>query len=116
MLILVRTNIKEVRKTNVVFSMLISFNHLNHKKINVKHMVFKRGLNLDIKVEGLGSRHYNVHVNFKLKHHVCNGLEFPKLTPIVWVTSKYCLLWQTLIIVERFNPNMQYPHMKTSHL
>jgi hypothetical protein len=63
-------------------------------------MVFKRGLNLHIKVEGLGSRYYNVHVNFKLKHHFCNGFEFPKLTPIVWVTCKYCLLWQILIIVE----------------
>jgi hypothetical protein len=63
-------------------------------------MAFKRGLNLHIKVQGLGSRHYNVHVNFKLKHHVCNGLKFPKLTPIVWVTCKYCLLWKILIIVE----------------
>jgi len=63
-------------------------------------MVFKRGFNLDIKIEGLGSRHYNVHVNFKLKHYVCNGLELPKPTPIVWVTCKYYLLWQILIIVE----------------
>jgi hypothetical protein len=36
-------------------------------KINVKHMVFKRGLNLDIKFERLGARHYNTHVNFKLR-------------------------------------------------
>jgi hypothetical protein len=28
-------------------------------------MVFKRGLNLHIKVKGLGSKHYNIHVNFK---------------------------------------------------
>jgi hypothetical protein len=28
-------------------------------------MVFKRGLNLHIKVEGLGFGHYNIHVNFK---------------------------------------------------
>jgi hypothetical protein len=45
--------------------MIIQFNHLNHKKINVKHMIFKRELNFHIKVEGLGSRHYNVCVNFK---------------------------------------------------
>jgi hypothetical protein len=30
-------------------------------------MVFKRGLNLHIEVEGLGSRHYNIRVNFKLR-------------------------------------------------
>jgi len=65
-------------------------------------MVFKRGLNLHIKVGGLDSRHYNVHVNFKLKHHVCNGLKFLKLTPIVWVTCKYCLLWKILITIEDF--------------
>jgi hypothetical protein len=29
-------------------------------------MVFKRGLNLHIAFEGLSSRHYNTHVNFKL--------------------------------------------------
>jgi hypothetical protein len=45
--------------------MIIQFNHLNHKKINVKHMVFKRGLNFHIKVEGLGFGHYNMRVNFK---------------------------------------------------
>jgi len=28
-------------------------------------MVLKRGLNLHVKVKGLGSRHYNIHVNFK---------------------------------------------------
>jgi hypothetical protein len=28
-------------------------------------MVFERGLNLHIKVEGLGSGHYNIRVNFK---------------------------------------------------
>jgi len=67
-------------------------------------MVFKRGLNLHIKVEGLGSRHYNACVNFKLKHHVCNDLKFPKLIAIVWVTCKYCLLWQILIIVEDLIP------------
>jgi hypothetical protein len=73
-------------------------------------MVFKRGLNLHIKIEGLSFGHYNICVNFKFYHHVCNGLEFPKLTSIVWVTCRYCLLWQILIIVERFNTNMQYPH------
>jgi hypothetical protein len=46
-------------------------------------MVFKRGLNLHIKVEGLDFGHYNTHVNFKFEHHVCNGLEFPKLTLII---------------------------------
>jgi hypothetical protein len=46
--------------------MIILFNRLNHKKIIVKHMVFHKGLNLHINVEGLGSRHYNTHVNFKL--------------------------------------------------
>jgi hypothetical protein len=30
----------------------------------------------------------------------CSGLKFPILTPIVWVTSTYCLLWQILIGVE----------------
>jgi hypothetical protein len=45
--------------------MIIQFNHLNHKKINVKHMVLKRRLNLHIKVEGLGPGHYNIRVNFK---------------------------------------------------
>jgi hypothetical protein len=45
--------------------MIIKFNHLNHKNNNVKHIVFKRGLNLHIKVEGLGYGHYNIHVNFK---------------------------------------------------
>jgi len=35
-------------------------------KFNVKHMVFKRGLNLQIKVEGLSFEHYNIHVNLKL--------------------------------------------------
>jgi len=28
-------------------------------------MVFKRGLNLHIEVEGLAYGHYNIHVNFK---------------------------------------------------
>jgi hypothetical protein len=42
-------------------------------------MVFKRGLNLHIKVEGLGSGHYNACVNFKLRHHVV-----PK-------TNSYCM-------------------------
>jgi hypothetical protein len=28
-------------------------------------MVFKRGLNLHIEIEGLGFRHYNTGVNFK---------------------------------------------------
>ncbi len=56
--------IKEVRKKKL-FSMIIQFNHLNHKKINVKHMVLKRRLNLHIKVEGLGPGHYNIRVNFK---------------------------------------------------
>ncbi len=45
--------------------MIIQFNHLNHKKINVKHMVFKRGLNFRIKVEGFGYGHFNIRVNFK---------------------------------------------------
>jgi hypothetical protein len=45
--------------------MIIQFNHLNHKKINVKHMIFKRELNFHIKVEGLSSGHYNICVNFK---------------------------------------------------
>jgi len=27
-------------------------------------------------------------------------LEFPKLTPIIWLTYMYCLLWQILIEVE----------------
>jgi hypothetical protein len=67
-------------------------------------MIFKRGLNLHIKVEGLDSRHSNTHVNFKFYHHVCNGLEFPKLTPNIWVTCRYCLLWQILIVVEDLIP------------
>jgi hypothetical protein len=45
--------------------MIISFTHLNHKKIIVKHIIFKRGLNLHIEVEGLGFKHYNTNVNFK---------------------------------------------------
>jgi len=45
--------------------MIILFNHLNHKKINVKNMVFERGLNLHIRVEGLSFGHYNIRVNFK---------------------------------------------------
>jgi len=45
--------------------MIIQFNHSNYKKINVKHMVFKRRLNFHIKVEGLGFGHYNMRVNFK---------------------------------------------------
>jgi hypothetical protein len=47
-------------------------------------MVFKRRLNLYIKVEGLGFGHYNIHVNFKF-YTVCNGLEFQKLTPIAYI-------------------------------
>jgi hypothetical protein len=46
-------------------------------------MVFKRGLNLHIKVHGLGYGHYNICVNFKFEHLLYNGLEFPKLTHIV---------------------------------
>jgi len=56
-------------------------------------MVFKKRLNLHIEFEGLGSGHYNTYVNFKFKHHVYNDLEFPKLTPILWVTCRYCLVW-----------------------
>jgi len=67
-------------------------------------MVFKRRLNLHIEVEGLGSRHYYTSGNFKFEYHVYNGLEFPKLTPIVQVTCRYCLLWQIIIIVENLIP------------
>jgi hypothetical protein len=66
-------------------------------------MVFKRRLNLHIEVEGLGFKHYNTRVNLS-EHHVCNGMEFPILTPIVWVTCMYCLLWQLLIIIEDLIP------------
>jgi hypothetical protein len=64
MLILVRTN-NYIGKKKIVFLMINQFNHLNHKKINVKHMVFKRELKFHIKVEGLGFGHYNICVNFK---------------------------------------------------
>jgi len=67
-------------------------------------MVFKRGLNLHIKVHGLGYGHYNICVNFKFEHLLYNGLEFPKLTHIVWVTCRYCLLWEILIVVENLIP------------
>ncbi len=46
-------------------------------------MIFLKGVNLHIKVEGLSFGHYNTRVNFKLKRHVYNGLKFPKRTPIV---------------------------------
>jgi len=82
----------------------------------VKHIVLKIGLNLHIKVEGLGSGHYNTHVNFKLKHHVCNGLEFPKLTVIIWVTCKYYLLWKILIVVEDLIPTCNSHILKKNHL
>ncbi len=57
-------------------------------------MILNRGLNLHIKIEGLDFGHSNTHVNFK----------FPKLTPTIWVTCKYCLLWQMLIVVEDLIP------------
>jgi hypothetical protein len=79
-------------------------------------MVFYKGLNLHINVEGLGYRHYNTCVNFKLKHYVWNGLEFPKLAPIVWVTCKCCLLWQILIIVKDLIPTCNTHMWKQSHL
>jgi len=67
-------------------------------------MVFKRRLNLHIEVEGLSLGHYYTCVNFKFEYHVYNGLEFPKLTPIVHVTCRYCLFWQIIIIVENLIP------------
>jgi len=79
-------------------------------------MVFRRGLNLHIKVESLGFGHYNIPVNLTFSHHVCNGLEFTKLTPIVWVTYRYCLLWIILIIVEDLIPTCNTHIIKQCHL
>jgi len=109
MLILVRTNNlkSKIFFFPLYFQWLSKFNHLIHKKINVKHMVLERGLNLHIKVEGLSSRHYNTRVN-------------PKFV-MVWSSQNWHLFYGQHVLLTMaitnnswgFNPNMQYPHMKT---